>query len=126
MSKCIDILDSQFQDEVVSSDIPVILDFWAPWCGPCKMISPILEQIAQHYGEKIKVCKINIDDNEETAMKFGVRGVPTLMIFKDGENKETKVGVVQKSQLISIVDKYLQSSITSTFLYKQRITNEFK
>lgn len=107
MSKCIDISDRQFQAEVVNSDTPVVLDFWAPWCGPCKMISPILEQIAEHYGDKIKICKINIDDNEETAMKYGVRGVPTLMIFKDGENKETKVGVVQKSQLISIVDKYL-------------------
>lgn len=84
-----------------------MLDFWAPWCGPCKMLAPILDQVTEHYGDKIKVCKINIDDNEETAMKFGVRGVPTLMVFKDGENKETKVGVVQKTQLISIVDKYL-------------------
>lgn len=71
------------------------------------MITPILEQVAEHYGDKVKICKINIDDNEDTAMKFAVRGVPTLMIFKDGENKETKVGVVQKSQLISTVDKYL-------------------
>jgi thioredoxin 1 len=107
MSKCIDISDSQFENEVVNSDIPVVLDFWAPWCGPCKMLSPILEQVAEHYGEKVKICKLNIDDNEEIAQKFGVRGVPTLMVFKDGENQETKVGVVQKTQLISIVDKYL-------------------
>lgn len=108
MSKCIDISDSQFENEIVNNDIPVLLDFWAPWCGPCKMLAPILDQVAQHYDDKIKVCKINIDDNEETATKFGVRGgVPTLMVFKDGENKETKVGVVQKTQLISIVDKYL-------------------
>ncbi len=93
--------------------------FWAPWCGPCKMISPILEQIAEHYGDKVKVCKINIDDNEETAMKFGVRGVPTLMIFKDGENKETKVGVVQKSQLISIVDKYTSNQLKIWKLYQK-------
>ncbi|MBK2028565.1 thioredoxin [Francisella noatunensis] len=107
MSKCIDILDSQFESEVLNSNTPVLLDFWAPWCGPCKMLSPILEQVAEHYDDKVKVCKINIDDNEETAMKFGVRGAPTLMVFKDGESKETKVGVVQKTQLISIVDKYL-------------------
>ncbi|OEZ33101.1 thiol reductase thioredoxin [Francisella endosymbiont of Amblyomma maculatum] len=107
MSKCIDISDSQFENEVVNNDIPVLLDFWAPWCGPCKMLAPILDQVAEHYDDKIKVYKINIDDNEETATKFGVRGVPTFMVFKDGENKETKVGVVQKTQLISIVDKYL-------------------
>ncbi|MDE4980520.1 thioredoxin, partial [Francisella tularensis subsp. holarctica] len=77
---------------------PVLLDFWSPWCGHCKILAPILDQVAAHYGDKIKVCKINIDDIEETAMKFGVRGVPTLMVFKDGENKETKVGVVHKTQ----------------------------
>lgn len=108
MSKCIDISDdNQFENEVLNNDIPVLLDFWAPWCGPCKILAPILDQVSEHYDNKIKVCKINIDDNEEIATKFGVRGVPTLMIFKDGENKETKVGVVQKTQLISIVDKYL-------------------
>ncbi|AIT10019.1 thioredoxin [Candidatus Francisella endociliophora] len=107
MSKCIDISDSQFEAEVLNSNIPVVLDFWAPWCGPCKMLSPILEQVANHYDDQVKICKLNIDDNEEVAQKFGVRGVPTIMVFKDGENKETKVGVVQKSQLISIVDKYL-------------------
>lgn len=91
MSKCIDILDSQFESEVLNSNTPVLLDFWAPWCGPCKMLSPILEQVAEHYDDKVKVCKINIDDNEETAMKFGVRGAPTLMVFKDGESKELKL-----------------------------------
>ena len=107
MSKCINISDNEFQTEVLDSNIPVLLDFWAPWCGPCKMIAPILEEVAEHYGEKIKICKINVDENEETSLKYSVRGIPTLMVFKDGENKETKVGVIQKSQLISIIDKYL-------------------
>ncbi|APC97435.1 thioredoxin [Pseudofrancisella aestuarii] len=107
MSKCVDISDDQFISEVIESKTPVLLDFWAPWCGPCKMIAPILDQVAAHYGDKVKICKLNIDENEETAMKFGVRGVPTLMLFKNGENAETKVGVVQKTQLIAMIDKYL-------------------
>jgi len=107
MSKCIDITDNQFSKEVLEHNTPVLLDFWAPWCGPCKMISPILDQVAEHFGEQVKVCKINIDESEETAMKFGVRGVPTLMLFKNGENIETKVGVVHKSQLITMIDKHL-------------------
>ena len=107
MSKCIDITDSQFSSEVLEHDTPVLLDFWAPWCGPCKMIAPILDQVAEHFGEKVKICKINIDESEETAMKFGVRGVPTLMLFKNGENIETKVGVGQKGQLVSMVEKHL-------------------
>ncbi|MDA0910667.1 MULTISPECIES: thioredoxin [Cysteiniphilum] len=107
MSQCINITDSEFESAVVNSEQPVLVDFWAPWCGPCKMIAPILDQVAEHYGEKLKIVKINVDDNQDTPAKFGVRGIPTLMVFKDGENVETKVGAVQKSQLIQILDKHI-------------------
>ena len=107
MSQCINITDNEFESAVLENSKPVLVDFWAPWCGPCKMIAPVLEQVAEHYGEKLKVVKINVDDNQETPAKFGVRGIPTLMIFKDGENVETKVGAVQKSQLIQILDKHV-------------------
>ncbi|GGF97910.1 MULTISPECIES: thioredoxin [Cysteiniphilum] len=107
MSQCVNITDSEFESAVVNSEQPVLVDFWAPWCGPCKMIAPILDQVAEHYGEKLKIVKINVDDNQDTPAKFGVRGIPTLMVFKDGENVETKVGAVQKSQLIQILDKHI-------------------
>lgn len=107
MSQCVNITDSEFESAVVNSEQPVLVDFWAPWCGPCKMIAPILDQVAEHYGDKLKIVKINVDDNQDTPAKFGVRGIPTLMVFKDGENVETKVGAVQKSQLIQILDKHI-------------------
>lgn len=107
MSQCINITDSEFESAVVNSEQPVLVDFWAPWCGPCKMIAPILDQVAEHYGDQLKIVKINVDDNQDTPAKFGVRGIPTLMVFKDGENVETKVGAVQKSQLIQILDKHI-------------------
>ena len=107
-SQCRDITDDEFESTVIDSVQPVLIDFWAPWCGPCKMIAPILDQVAEHYGEKLKVVKINVDENQEIPAKFGVRGIPTLMVFKDGENVETKVGAVQKSQLIQILDKHIQ------------------
>ncbi|WP_395947521.1 thioredoxin [Caedibacter taeniospiralis] len=107
MSQCINITDSEFKSAVLDSIQPVLVDFWAPWCGPCKMIAPVLDQVAEHYGQKLKVVKINVDDNQEIPAKFGVRGIPTLMVFKDGENVETKVGAVQKSQLIQILDKHI-------------------
>ena len=100
----LNVTDSTFEQEVLSSDIPVLLDYWAEWCGPCKMIAPILNDIADEYSGKIKVVKLNIDENPATPAKFGVRGIPTLMIFKSGSIEATKVGALSKSQLSAFID----------------------
>ena len=100
----INVTDSTFEQEVLSSEIPVLLDYWAEWCGPCKMIAPILKDIADEYSGKIKVAKLNIDENPGTPAKFGVRGIPTLMIFKSGSIEATKVGAMSKSQLSAFID----------------------
>jgi thioredoxin 1 len=100
----INVTDSTFEQEVLSSNIPVLLDYWAEWCGPCKMIAPILNDIADEYSGKIKVAKLNIDENPGTPAKFGVRGIPTLMIFKSGSIEATKVGAMSKSQLSAFID----------------------
>ncbi|BBD76969.1 thioredoxin TrxA [Hydrogenophilus thermoluteolus] len=99
--------DATFEQEVVKSEMPVLLDFWAEWCGPCKMIAPILDEIAEAYAGKLKVCKLNIDDNPETPSKFGVRGIPTLMLFKNGNVEATRVGALSKSQLTAFIDSHL-------------------
>lgn len=100
----IQITDAQFAEEVLNSDIPVIVDFWAPWCGPCKMIAPVLEDVAAEYAGKVKVVKLNVDENQETAPKYNVRGIPTLLVVKGGEVVATKVGAVSKSQLIEFIN----------------------
>ncbi|MBB3048367.1 thioredoxin 1 [Litorivivens lipolytica] len=101
------VTDSSFDSEVLSSDLPVLVDFWAEWCGPCKMIAPILDEIATEYAGKVKVCKIDVDANSDTPAKFSVRGIPTLMIFKDGNAEATKVGAISKSQLAEFIDSAL-------------------
>jgi len=97
--------DGSFDSDVLKADKPVLVDFWAEWCGPCKSIAPALEDIADEYGEKLTVAKLNIDDNPSTPQKYGVRGIPTLMLFKDGQVAATKVGAVGKSELKSWVDQ---------------------
>jgi len=101
------VTDDSFEDDVLKSDIPVLVDYWAEWCGPCKMIAPILEEIVGEYTGKLKVAKLNIDENSATPPKFGIRGIPTLMIFKDGDVEATKVGALSKSQLTAFIDSNL-------------------
>ena len=101
------VTDTTFEDEVIKADQPVLVDYWAEWCGPCKMISPILEEIAGDYEGKIRVAKLNIDENQDTPPKYGIRGIPTLMIFKDGNVEATKVGALSKSQLTAFIDANL-------------------
>ena len=98
------ITNDNFTAEVLQSEQPVLLDFWAPWCGPCKMIAPVLDEVAADFAGRLKVVKINIDENEQTPAQFGVRGIPTLMVFKNGENVATKVGALAKSQLVAFVE----------------------
>ncbi len=98
------VTDDNFDAEVINSDGPVLVDYWAEWCGPCKMIAPILDEIAGSYAGKIKITKLNIDDNPNTPPKYGIRGIPTLMIFKGGNVEATKVGALSKSQLTAFID----------------------
>tara|TARA_Y100001954_G_C15252769_1_gene333631 strand:- start:26 stop:352 length:327 start_codon:yes stop_codon:yes gene_type:complete len=98
------VTDSSFETEVLESQTPVLIDYWAEWCGPCKMIAPILEEIAKEYDGKLKVAKINIDENQGTPPKYGIRGIPTLMIFKGGAIEATKVGALSKTQLTEFID----------------------
>ena len=99
--------DDSFENEVLQSAEPVLVDYWAEWCGPCKMIAPILNEIADEYDGKIKVAKLNIDDNPQTPPKYGIRGIPTLMLFKGGSVEATKVGALSKSQLTAFIDSNL-------------------
>ena len=99
--------DATFESDVLKSGKPVLVDYWAEWCGPCKMIAPILDEVAGTYGEKLQVAKMNVDENREIPAKFGIRGIPTLMLFKNGELAATKVGAMSKSQLTAFLDQQL-------------------
>ena len=101
----IPVSDESFEQEVLKSDKPVLIDYWAEWCGPCKMIAPVLDEVAGEYADKIRVAKLNIDENPATPPKYGIRGIPTLMLFKNGEVEATKVGAVSKAQLTAFLDE---------------------
>jgi len=101
------VTDDSFDPEVLQSATPVLVDYWAEWCGPCKMIAPILDEVAREYSGRLKVAKLNIDDNQATPPKYGIRGIPTLMIFKNGSVEATKVGALSKSQLTAFIDSHI-------------------
>ena len=104
MSDIVYATDASFEADVINSDIPVLVDFWAEWCGPCKMIAPVLDDLAGEYAGKVKIAKVDVDANTDTPAKFGVRGIPTLILFKNGEAAATKVGALSKTQLMEFVD----------------------
>ena len=101
------VTDQNFEEEVLQSNLPVLVDYWAEWCGPCKMIAPILDSISEEYAGKLKISKLNIDENQKIPQKYSVRGIPTLMIFKNGNVEATKVGPLSKSQLTAFIDSNL-------------------
>jgi thioredoxin 1 len=101
------VTDDTFEPEVLKSDTPVLVDYWAEWCGPCKSIAPILDEVAKEYEGRLKIAKINVDENQQTPAKFGIRGIPTLMLFKDGQLAATKVGALSKAQLTAFIDSHL-------------------
>lgn len=106
-NQIVHVTDDTFEDEVLKSEQPVLVDYWAEWCGPCKMIAPILEEISEQYSDQIKIAKLNIDDNPNTPPQYGIRGIPTLMLFRDGNVEGTKVGALSKAQLSSFLNQHL-------------------
>jgi thioredoxin len=105
--KPITLTDDNFENEVIKSDKPVLIDFWAVWCGPCKIIAPVVEELATEYEGKIKVGKLDVDENQQSSIKYGVRSIPTLLIFKDGKVKDTIIGAVPKSQIVQKLNSAL-------------------
>jgi len=107
MSKIVNVTDETFEQEVLKSDLPVLVDFWAPWCGPCKMIAPVLDELSGVYEGKIKICKVDVDVNKNSPAKYNVRGIPTLILFKQGNADSTKVGALSRAQLTAFIDSNL-------------------
>lgn len=107
MSNALSVTDASFKEDVLESEMPVLVDFWAPWCGPCRMVAPVVDEIAQQYEGKVKVVKLNTDENPSVASQYGIRSIPTLMIFKGGQRVDMVVGAVPKSTLANTLEKYL-------------------
>ncbi|WP_118800849.1 thioredoxin [Haemophilus haemolyticus] len=107
MSEVLHINDADFESVVVNSDIPVLLDFWAPWCGPCKMIAPVLDELAPEFAGKVKIVKMNVDNNQATPAQFGVRSIPTLLLIKNGQVVATQVGALPKTQLANFINQHI-------------------
>ena len=107
MSEVLHINDADFESIVVNSDIPVLLDFWAPWCGPCKMIAPVLDELAPEFAGKVKIVKMNVDDNQTTPAQFGVRSIPTLLLINNGQGVATQVGALPKTQLANFINQHI-------------------
>ena len=108
MSNIVTVTDETFEQEVLASDLPVLVDFWATWCGPCKMIAPVLDELSGVYEGKVKICKVDVDVNRNSPSQYGVRGIPTLILFKQGQVEGTKVGALSRAQLTAFIDSYLQ------------------
>jgi len=109
MSNVLEVTDGNFESEVLKSDKPVLVDFWAAWCAPCRMLAPTVEAISEQYTGRAKVTKLNVDDNSSVSSKFGIKGIPTLIVFKDGAEKERIVGVTSKEAIAQVIDRYLES-----------------
>jgi len=107
MSTAVQVTDASFKQDVLESKVPVLVDFWAPWCGPCRMVAPVVDEIAQQYEGQVKVVKLNTDENPNVASQYGIRSIPTLMIFKDGQRVDMVVGAVPKTTLANTLEKYL-------------------
>ena len=107
MSAAVQVTDSSFKADVLESNVPVLVDFWAPWCGPCRMVAPVVDEIAEQYSGKVKVVKLNTDENPQVASQYGIRSIPTLMIFKGGQRVDMVVGAVPKTTLANTLEKYL-------------------
>ena len=107
MSAAVQVTDASFKQDVLESEVPVLVDFWAPWCGPCRMVAPVVDEIAQQYEGQVKVVKLNTDENPNVASQYGIRSIPTLMIFKDGQRVDMVVGAVPKTTLANTLEKYL-------------------
>ncbi len=107
MSATAPVTDASFKEEVLDSDVPVLVDFWAPWCGPCRMVAPVVDEIAEQYLGQVKVVKLNTDENPNVASQYGIRSIPTLMIFKGGQRVDMVVGAVPKTTLANTLEKYL-------------------